>query len=536
MRVLIVEDEPLQRRALAQVLSGLLPQGAVEAARDGIEALQVSRATPPDVVFLDIRMPRLDGLKTAAELGVLVPHAVLFIITAHEDFAYARQALALGVEQYLLKPVGANDLRRCLEIAQERIRARRAQAAREQELRDALADAMPTIRTQFARDLCLGTITSVEEYSRRAALLDLRVEPTLAVSIGLRPRQGGSAQPLRPPISEVEMEITRRDITRELEDLSGRLHPPGIVGRMAHDEIVLLLAQGFARGSLRRMVAGILEVVANAGLECAVGIGRQTGGALSLWRSYQSAVRARQRAWLLGAVPQRVLGADDLGEEEPGEFGQEYPLLAERGLSESVRLGQAEEARAYLSQLTTFYADSLAGAERRSRLIESLALLARAAGEGGAPPQDLLDASARCMEEALQASTPEAMVDTLGRAVDTFLAAVTRAQSARQSGLSARAAAYLEGRFPEQISLTDLAEELHVSPFYLSHVFRQSIGLSFSEYLTRVRINEAKRLLTATGLPVGEIAARVGYREANYFGRVFKKATGLTPLAWRKAH
>ncbi|MDP2871529.1 MAG: helix-turn-helix domain-containing protein [Bacillota bacterium] len=546
MRLLVVEDEALQRRALAQVLAGLAPHGEVLTARDGVEALQAARAAPPDVVFLDILMPRMDGLQAARELRAVSPEATMFILTAHEDFGYARQALALGVEQYLLKPVGAADLRRCLDLAEEQLRARRARAEREQELRGVLADAMPLIRTQLVRDLCLGTITSPQEYARRAQLVDLAAQPCLAISVGLRPPQGDSCAALRQPASEVELEVLRREVTQGMEQLCASLSPSAIVGRTGHDEIVLLLPESMARApgrsahaSLRRIVAGTLEVSASAGFEAAVGIGPHTSGALAVWRSYQAAVRARQRAWLLGAVSQRVLSADDLGEAEPGEDAA-YPLLAERGLAEAVRLGQREGAGGYLMQLSAYFASPSAGqppgAARRLRLVEALALMARSAGEGGAPAQDVLDANARFLEEALQDTTAEALAETLARAADAFLAAASRAQSVRQSGLAARAAAYLEGHFPEQISLTDMAEELHISPFYLSHVFRQAIGLSFSEYLTKVRIAEAKRLLTATGLPVGEISARVGYREPNYFGRVFKKATGMTPLAWRRAH
>jgi two-component system response regulator YesN len=240
----------------------------------------------------------------------------------------------------------------------------------------------------------------------------------------------------------------------------------------------------------------------------------------------------------LGAVPQRVLGWDDLGDVEATEEAA-YPLIAERGLAEAVRLGQREAASGYLRQLHAFFVSALAsppGPAKRSRLIEVLAILARSANEGGAQAQDVLASNSGFLDEALRATAGEALAVILERAVDVFVSAVMKAQTARQSGLAARAAAYLEGHFPEQISLTDMASELHISPFYLSHVFRQSTGLSFSEYLSKVRIAEAKRLLTASALPVSEVAARVGYREPNYFGRVFKKATGMTPLAWRRAH
>lgn len=542
MRVLVVEDEAIQRRALTQVVTGLLPRGEVISARDGIEALQLARADPPDAVFLDILMPRMDGLQAARELRALAPEATLFVLTAHEDFGFARQALELGIDQYLLKPADPADLRRCLDLASERLRARRVQSDREDEMRRALTDAMPLIRAQLVRDLCLGTITSPQEYSRRAALAGIAAEPCAAISVGIRPRECENNASPRTAHSEVEMEVSRRNIARDIEQLCAGLERPGTAGRIGHHEIVVLLPCGEGRSleqrsrvPPRRLVAGVIDIVSGAGFEAAVGIGPLTNGPLTLWRSYQAAARARQRAWLLGAVPQRVLGWDDLGDDEAASEVP-YPLLAERGLAEALRLGQREAASDYLRQLHDFFVSAPVSAAKRSRLIEVLAILARAAGEGGAQAQEVLAHSSGYIDEALRATTGEALSETLGRAAEVFTGAVMRAQTARQSGLAARAAAYLEGHFPEQISLTDMAAGLHVSPFYLSHVFRQSTGQSFSEYLSKVRINEAKRLLLATGLPVSEVAARVGYREPNYFGRVFKKATGTTPLAWRRAH
>lgn len=556
MKILIVEDEAIQRRALEQMILEILPAAQVRGVADGRDAVAAARATGPDVIFLDIRMPGLDGLTAARQLRPLVPDAVLYFLTAYDQFDYAQQAVGLGATGFLLKPLSPDDLAGCLSYASLRHRQLAEERARQAELLAMLGDALPLLRSQFVRDLCLGTLTSPALYRRRAALFGVAQSPEVALSLGFGGEPGESdavgpeedATPVVPAgaafaaqIREAELELTRRDLARAVEELVAGQIPGALVARIAHDELAVLAPAGATRAgprgplvALRRLGAAILALCRESGLVCAAGIGNPVPGPLLLWRSYREAVQARTRAWLLADPGCLLLAAADFP-SDGGEWHR-YPLLAERGLAESVRGGFEDQTRSYLRQLVPFFGEAAAppGPGVRSRAVECLALLARAASEGGAAAEEVLDLSTRAQGRVLQATAGGEIGETVSAAARSLAELVSRHQDRRQSGLAARAAAYLEGHFPGAVSLTALASELHVSPFYLSHVFRQSMGQTFSEYLTGIRIREAKRLLTATDLPVGEIAARVGYREANYFGRVFKKATGQTPLAWRR--
>jgi two-component system response regulator YesN len=584
MRVLIVEDEALQRRALEQMVRQAAPGAAVSASADGLDALAQAERQAPDAVFMDIRMPRMDGIAAAKRMREIAPDASIFFLTAYEHFAYAQQAVGLGAGDYLVKPVAPADLQRCLAQAQASLSERQSAERQQAELRRMLADAIPLLRAELARDLCSGAITSPAAYRQRAGVLEVSGELDLAVSIGFGPGelepaaprgadgQDGQAAPAArvglggqpaPVTREIEAELRRRQAAAAVEEIIASAMPGAVVARVAHDEIVVLVPGRELRASgrrpwpsLRRLLARVMERCQGAGLQTAIGIGSQVSGPLALWRSYRAAVRARQRAWLMGTARHRVVQAADLGDE--GEHWHRYPLLAERGLAEAVRSGLAAQASDYLAQLMSYFAGAAgdrdaadpqptggpggpaAGgatpppAAARSRAIECLALLARAANEGGVPADQVLAASARSLDRAMLAASGEELAGVVAAGGQSLAELVAGHQQQRQSGLAARAVAYLEGHFPEEVSLTALAEHLHISPFYLSHIFRQSVGITFSEYLARVRIEEAKRLLRSTDLPVGEVAARAGYREPNYFGRVFKRVTGHTPIAWRR--
>lgn len=92
---------------------------------------------------------------------------------------------------------------------------------------------------------------------------------------------------------------------------------------------------------------------------------------------------------------------------------------------------------------------------------------------------------------------------------------------------------YVTTHFTQDVSLTDIAEFSHLNPSYISQIFKKETGITFSKYLTELRINKAKQLLNASELSISDIAIKVGYNDYFYFLKIFKKATGLTPSQYR---
>ncbi|WP_186438446.1 helix-turn-helix domain-containing protein [Cohnella terricola] len=101
-------------------------------------------------------------------------------------------------------------------------------------------------------------------------------------------------------------------------------------------------------------------------------------------------------------------------------------------------------------------------------------------------------------------------------------------------GLAHHVRVYIEKNFHLELSLSDLAQIVFVSPYHLAHIFKEEVGMSPIQYLIKCRIDEAKRMLVETGYSVREIASRVGYPNANYFNLLFSKMTGDSPGKYRK--
>ena len=95
---------------------------------------------------------------------------------------------------------------------------------------------------------------------------------------------------------------------------------------------------------------------------------------------------------------------------------------------------------------------------------------------------------------------------------------------------------YIGDNFARDISLDDVSRVVNISPYYFSKLFKEATGENFIEYLTNIRIEKAKELLTGSDLSMKEICSMCGYQDPNYFSRTFKKNVGLTPTEYKEKH
>lgn len=109
-----------------------------------------------------------------------------------------------------------------------------------------------------------------------------------------------------------------------------------------------------------------------------------------------------------------------------------------------------------------------------------------------------------------------------------------RAETEPQA-LGRRVQALIDGHFSEPLTLQDMGRALHVSPYYLSHAFKEASGYSPTQYLLRRRIGEAQNLLISTDLPMARIAEQVGFETQNYFNLQFSKHVGMPPTKYRES-
>jgi two-component system response regulator YesN len=213
-----------------------------------------------------------------------------------------------------------------------------------------------------------------------------------------------------------------------------------------------------------------------------------------------------------------------------------YPLDKERQLLGRVRLGDRSGAKEILNQLLGDILFNSAGRPEvlKARLLELSVVLSRAAVEGGGSLHRLLGLNFAYVQELADIEPIEEICAWIVKVLDTFMDEVYATRETRNLPVIRQAVSYIKEHFREELTLDDVAQAVHFSPFYVSRLFKEELGMNFIEYLTRIRIDEAKRMLLETNRTVSEIAVSVGYQDPSYFTKVFKKTEGRTPTQFRQ--
>ncbi|WP_245948246.1 response regulator transcription factor [Paenibacillus sambharensis] len=394
-KVLIADDEPIIREGIRGSVPweklGLTIAGEAE---DGEEALEIALREKVDIALVDLNMPIMSGLVLIGKLREQHPSCKIIIITGHDEFGYAQEAIRLGVDDYLLKPVNPGQLLELLEKTAARLRADKQQEERMALASRQLEKNMDMLRERFCLEWIAGEL-SEEELREQLAFLDMPVRPPEAVGV-IRWPEGSKGKQF---LSEKDRQLLLFAIENIVEEVLASCR--FIHYRDDFGMIVLLFWQQPDEEAWERIGTAVSDCL---NIQVQARLAANTGGLTDVYKCYA-------------------------------------------------------EAKA-----------------------------------------------------------------------DVF-------KSAKLSPLIRRAKAAIAERYAEpELSLEAVAAELCVSSVYLSRLFKQETGVSYSTLLTEMRIKEAIRLLHDTDLSMNEIAQRIGYETQHYFSTAFKKATGVPPAHYRKVH
>lgn len=568
LKVLVVEDEAIQRQALVAMCRMALCPAPVEVAEapDGAAALEKAMSFGPDVVLMDIRMPNLDGLESARRLAAVDarPPQLVFV-TAYDDFSYAREALGLGAADYLLKPVALGELGRVLTAVAQRVeaarQAARRAARREEWVARRLKAALPLLRLEAFRDLIDGTLPcpgSSPILKDRLDLAGVSGRPSVAMVFDTEPEGG--------PGGLAEVAVTVQELTGVFARvLRRRLGSSWLVGPAGLGRLGVLSEPppGQREPTVRDWalrLAALLKTEAErvTGRPVSVGVGEEhpeTGGLAASAREASTALAQRARVG-----PGCLVHVSDVRGEAVVSPGASLPSVGV--LLDDIRLGRTERAGLGAARVAAeiLLAAREAGVLRHDHAsaaapvtglagvlaAEIVISAGRAALDGGANPAEVRLMEARALRWAADdlgrvaggqpaGGLPQVEVEQALEAFTRGMADLARsAQTLRQGGVVKRAVAFMQANFHRPLTLEEVAREVHVSHYYLSHLLRSGSGRSFTDHLAEFRVRRAKELLAATDLGVNEVAARAGFADGNYFARVFKQKTGITPSAYRR--
>ncbi|MBN2627740.1 MAG: helix-turn-helix domain-containing protein [Spirochaetales bacterium] len=262
------------------------------------------------------------------------------------------------------------------------------------------------------------------------------------------------------------------------------------------------------------------------------GIGRSYAGLEDLKESYHEAVNAVEYAKAIEGG--QVIHITDLQDEENR---REYPLKEKNAFLAAVKMGDRDKALEQLQRLMELIyryggdTDTLI----KVRLYELLGTMIESAISGGGDVDSLLELSDKLFAESAIIRNQSQLIEWLKARTVEIISIVADSHSNRSKSIVRKAQAYIKEHYAEAISVKDVADAVCISESYFKSIFKKSSGFSYSEYLTNVRMEEAKNLLNNTEKSVMEISLDVGYHNPNSFSSLFKRETGMTPTQYKSA-
>ncbi len=213
-----------------------------------------------------------------------------------------------------------------------------------------------------------------------------------------------------------------------------------------------------------------------------------------------------------------------------------YPLETERELLRRVRLGDKEGAKEVLNEILGQILFKNAGQVElvRARILELAVVLSRAAVEAKAELEMILGLNFEYIQEIGKQKSIEELCIWIVKVLDRFTESVYENRNIKNVDIIRKAREFIRANYKKKITLSDIGKAVYISPYYLSHIFKKETGSTILEYLTRVRIEEAKRLLENSTYNTTQIAFEVGYPDQSYFCKVFKKTEGISTTEYKE--
>ncbi|MDR2052214.1 MAG: helix-turn-helix domain-containing protein [Treponema sp.] len=476
--VLIVDDEEPVLDSYEFMLKSAGGFVLAGKARSGYEALRMIHETEPDLVFMDINIPGLDGLAVIADVHKKFPGMVFVLSTAYERFDLAKRAIPLGVFAYLVKPVSKKTFFSTLDEVQEALTKRPATEDGEDEDPEHL----------FFKKLIWQEMSG-ETWEEWREKLDLPSDRGIVFLLELE-------------------ENTEKWCGKIAEQISWKYH--------CRFDVILnrglfLVSGNVNRETLKARLDAVLKGSLPAALACFRGVGELYRGP-ELYRSCNEALREleeeRQETDIRQWERLRIIQLRrKIGAAPPEEVKKLFTVLWE----ELFKNCDFTLAKAKMIAVFMFLMDDCTGCYHDNT--EASPLFSAA-------------------EEIMAIPDISAWEAWAGRAFEKLLFQAALRRSNTFPVPLAKAIEYIHAHYTEGIQLGGAADAAQVSPAYLSRLFSEHCKTSFIDYVTELRIENAEKLLRESKMNVKEVAFASGYQDPNYFSKIFRKFTGLSPAAY----
>ena len=544
VKVYLVEDEIIIRQSIKNSIDWE-KEGYefVGDASDGELALPVILKEKPDILITDIRMPFMDGLELSRMVKAELPDIKIVILSGYDDFEYAKQAIKIGVAEYLLKPVSSAVLLEHLSEIAEKVRDEREDLALKKVYYQEMQENEELIKMKFLGELISGKLSLADAMEKGKRFHMNLSGPFYRIILFKFIQedhvQAEQSEALAGAYEAVGGYVDRfRDVFRFQRGVEGWA-------------FLLTSVEEDMETQTKAFIEGLKAVIAPFDtLTWVGGIGSEVARIRELRYSFREADKAFAGRFV--QEPNQIISVEQLNfEQQDNEFDanifgeiNQFNQIITRFLSN----GSLEEVESFVGALFTEISED----HFRSLMIRQYIIMdiyatvltfckklrkdAGVEGEVYGQWEGIRENEKILKLAVTTAESVDDIKDYIGTLLDHAIELRNTVSGRRYSEIIQTAKARIEQDYmSEDISLNSVAAEVCMSPSYFSSIFSKEMGKTFIEYLTEVRMEKAKQYLACSSMKTSEISYEVGYKDPHYFSYIFKKTQGCTPKEYRAA-
>lgn len=519
LKLLIVDDEINTRRGII----GRLPLNEMGfdeicEADDGINGVRAVSSFAPDIILTDVRMPRMNGVEMVYKIRELYPTCIVIFMSGYSDKEYLKSAIDLKAISYIEKPINMNELKSALQ-------ASIALYLEETDKKKLLSASLSLIRNELALQLINRTLdASVLAGSIKASGLDVPQDGLFATVLLRINANKASVEPpgslkylLDPVMAAIKTKTRHSGLWAVKNDDCIIVHLFGDKG--GHHL--------FSNEKLENACRILLDELSPS-FPVFLSLGKTVNGIYNVYSSYESAVLGMQKAFYYGY--NRII--------RYGETNKAPYQFASQTIKEfSGLLLQKEQTRAEFlikstaSDIRRF--DTTLVNQCKDFYYKLLLELVKASSQHGNPLPEVPGTDTDIWELFLGFATLEEMENFIIRQMSFYFQQLAEAKP--NDRVIAGILQYIGRHYQEEnMTVGSISEHTHLTPAYLSVVFKKATGKTLVRYINEYRMEKSKELLQNKKLKISDIAARVGCGDSNYFTKIFRRTCGLTPSEYRE--
>lgn len=503
MKILIVEDESRIREGMAKLISSYTEYEVVGQARNGREGLELIKLYHPDLVITDIRMPEVDGLQMIQQIQAEKINIRTVILSGYSEFEYAKQAINLGVKDYLLKPIGVEDVTKLLQRMAEEINyeINSEKVTCESLLRDIILESS-VINESIYRDLMgIGHLSEEMNYN-------LFVGYTGSVEYKYKEQFEERMKTIAHRCEKDRVYYFYSDVIKQIVCLIGTYGTSFEWKSYFEKRFIEPYKE-----KEKQVVWSVIQFESISQLHVAYVEARE---ALNYGLSFKNDQLITQEL-IKGSCFQN----------------EGYPTDVEEALRASIWRNDKEKiyqnGEAFKLHMRRHHYGPF---EIRNSYIQLMTYLSHNIQKIDVHLFQQIEGT-YAVKKISEAYTKYEIEKVFDEVLSLILCRKEKKEDITNYTIL-RAINYIKEHYRDNITLEEVARKLDITPEYLSTLFNREVEINFTTFLKRFRLSQAKRLLKGTSLKIYEVAQQVGYSDSKYFMRVFKEEQGVSPKEFRQ--